>query len=108
MSKLIEKHKNVSLDKIRARERECIRFTNVMDKIVSRQEEHNQYFFKRTWLTSYPTDCDAFREYVSNINNDLHNKIHIEYTENDVNYISTKVDIENNLVTYELSYKQLQ
>jgi hypothetical protein len=105
MSRLIEKHKKLSLEKFHIRERECMRFTNVMSNIVDRQEEHNK--FLEIWLRSYPTDCDAFKQYVSNINHNPTNNIHIEYAENDVNYISTKVDIVNNLVTYNLSYQHV-
>lgn len=106
MSRLIEEHKKVLAKESDERNIRCRNFTGFMQNIVDRQQNYNGWIKDRllTEPDKFPIDCNEFTNFVKNVNA-INKNINIIYQGKDSNYIETKIDIENSLVTYRLSEK---
>ena len=110
MSRLIEERKRDLLTESKYRNHRCIKFTHrYMKAIVYNQEYVDGFIDQKLFREpeTYSIDCDEFKNFVNNINTDPNNKIHINYTTNKVNYITTNIDIKKNMVTYDLSRQEI-
>ncbi len=87
----------------------CNELTTKMKEIVHGQLIYNDrinpssrgYFFSG-YATMYDTNCDAFREFLSDIKSN--HQVHIGCESSYPNYISTKFNTSTNKVEYKLDY----
>jgi len=108
MAQLLEKYKLKKQQEHGLNRQNCLGFVQKLRRIVNDQEDINEDFneegiFGIKQKVRYNAECPEFESFV-NMTNNSNNKIKISNFLNPpfVEYIRTNVDIERNLVTYEL------
>lgn len=116
MAELIKNEKLKISSELSLQNDRCKYFTNtIMKHVVNGQQNKNGYF--NCFWGPYSVNCDDFEQFVKNANDDHDKKIYINYESRKlynirsdskvpyVNHITTNIDVQNDIVTYNLTYK---
>lgn len=117
MAQLLEKYRIEGAKQGQMERASCLRLVQRLKKIVLNQEDINEDFEEfecypvyDRYKVKYCTECDELKSFMNVVNNDPYGKMKIEIVNNAklVEYITTNVDVDNDLVTYKLgSYNGL-
>ena len=104
MSKLLAESRTRSEQKQLRDHNECVKLTQTMKEIVDNQRDVHSYI--GGYGSSYQLSCDAFQDYKNLVNSvSNYTRIHIDVKNpGSINHITTNVDLDQNMVTYQLSY----